>query len=181
MKKFIVIFLLILLSGCKEKLKVQMNDDTNKVKEAVAVLEPLNNSGVHGIVNFREGNGYVEITAKVYGLSRGDHGIHIHKFGDLRSDKGDFLDGHYNPTNTKHGNKGKDGGHLGDLGNIYALNDSTAQFDKKRFKLSLNGKYSILGRSIVIHQGEDDLVTQPSGNSGMKVAAGVIGIKDNEM
>lgn len=180
MKKIIAVFILFTFLSCQEKINVNLSEDVKEINEAVAVLQSLNDSKVSGIVYINEGEGFVEIIADIYGLSRGNHGIHIHEYGDLRSNSGDYLGGHYNPTDGKHGGNSDDGSHLGDLGNIYAVDDSTAQFKQKFFGLSIDGVNSILGRSIVIHQNEDDFTTQPSGNSGKRIAAGIIAIKNSE-
>jgi len=74
--------------------------------KAVAVIQPLQNSGVRGIVTFiQEGNG-VRVVAEITGLSPGKHGFHIHEFGDGTVADGVSLGGHFNPTNTMQAAKG---------------------------------------------------------------------------
>lgn len=163
---------------------VKVDDDVEtipEVKKAVAILHPLNNSGVSGIVYFEEAGFNVNIVADIEGLEKGEHGFHIHEFGDLRSDDGSSLGGHYNPKNKPHGGPTTDEQHAGDLGNIYAVGDTLAHFEGIQVGISITGDNPILGRSIVVHKGEDDMETQPSGNSGARVAAGVIGIANTEL
>ena len=181
MKNILFLFVIstFLLTSCKN-----MEDNKKEVPsidKAVAVLQPINGSNVSGVVYFKEEGGTVEVVADVKGLAPGEHGFHIHTYGDLREKDGSLTDGHYNPTNTKHGGPTTEERHVGDLGNIHALDDSTAQFDQDRFAFTINGVNAILGRAVVIHAGKDDFTSQPSGNSGTKIAVGIIGIANTEL
>jgi Cu-Zn family superoxide dismutase len=106
------------------------------------------------------------------------HGFHIHMFGDLRAADGMSAGGHYNPTGHMHGGPESSDHHAGDLGNIKADESGTAKVDAKVQGLML---HHVLGRSLVVHAKEDDLKTQPSGNSGDRIAVGVIGIAEVKM
>ena len=66
--------------------------------------------------------------------------------------------------------------HEGDMGNLIANDSGIARINFSDKMISFEGDYSIIGRSIIVHKGEDDLTTQPTGNSGARVACGVIGI-----
>jgi Cu-Zn family superoxide dismutase len=66
------------------------------------------------------------------------------------------------------------------MGNIYSMDESLAQYKQDIFSLSLNGKNSIIGRSVVVHKNEDDYETVPCGNAGKVIAAGVIGISSSQ-
>ncbi|MBU2492622.1 MAG: superoxide dismutase family protein [Bacteroidetes bacterium] len=181
MKKILFSFFVfsLLLAGCKNE-RMDYTKKTEIIDKAVAVLQPLNGSSVSGIVYFKEKGGTVEVIADVKGLTPGEHGFHIHTFGDLRANDGSLTGGHFNPTNMKHGGPATEERHIGDLGNILALDDSTAQYVQDKIAFTINGTNSILGRSVVIHSGEDDFKTQPTGNSGTKIAAGIIGIQNYE-
>ena len=65
---------------------------------------------------------------------------------------------------------------MGDLGNPEVGQDGKVHYQIVDSLVTLNGEHSIIGRSLVVHAGEDDLKTQPSGNSGTRIAYGVIGI-----
>jgi Cu-Zn family superoxide dismutase len=65
---------------------------------------------------------------------------------------------------------------VGDLGNLVADKDGKAHYEWTDHVISFKGQNSIIGRGIIIHAGEDDLHTQPTGNAGARVACGVIGI-----
>lgn len=178
---FLMVIIAISLTACKAPDNGSIKMKETEITKAVAVLQPLNGSSVHGVVYFNYLNGTTEVIADVKGLPPGDHGFHIHTYGDLREEDGSSTDGHYNPTSMKHGGPATEERHIGDLGNIHALEDSTAQFKQDRYTFTINGENPILGRSIVIHAGEDDYTSQPSGNSGTKIAVGVIGIANTDL
>jgi Cu-Zn family superoxide dismutase len=117
----------------------------------------------------------VEITLKVSGLTPGKHGFHIH---EKAFEGGDFKSagGHFNPDGKKHGLKNPEGHHIGDLPNLVVKEDGTAEatFVVERATLEADKPESILGRSFIIHAGEDDEMTDPAGNSGDRVAGGNI-------
>ena len=140
--------------------------------EAVAVLSPTKGNDVRGLVLMKQMGDSLKIVGKVTGLTPGKHGFHIHEFGDLRDPEGKSAGDHYNPDGAKHGAPHDEERHAGDLGNITANEDgvATIELDVKGLKL-----HFIVGRSLVVHGEEDDLQSQPSGDSGPRVALGVIG------
>lgn len=140
---------------------------------AVCVLIPTEGYDVRGVLELEQTPEGVHVTGKVTGLTPGKHGFHIHEFGDLRDPKGASLGGHYNPTGAPHGGPGTEHRHDGDLGNVTAGADGVATVDQMAKGLQL---HFALGRSFVVHAGEDDLSTQPTGNSGDRAGVGVIGL-----
>ena len=167
--------------------------------EAVCVLTS-NKKNIKGYVLFKEIQtaskrfSKLKITVKISGLIKGLHGIHIHNTGDLR--KGcSSLCSHFNPDNTCHGDisNSKHERHAGDLGNILADSKGNVNTVFHDYLLRLHGKYNIIGRSVVIHEEEDDLglggldvdgniinkkihaESKKTGNAGKRVACGVIG------
>jgi len=148
--------------------------------KAVAILRPLQGSTVQGTVSFiQEGSG-VRVIANLSGLAPGQHGIHIHEFGDCTAADGSSLGGHYNPGNTMHAGPEDKERHVGDLGNIEADKSGNAKYNRLDQQISLTGRNSIIGRSIVIKEKADDYKTQPGGAAGMRIACGVIGISSLE-
>jgi superoxide dismutase, Cu-Zn family len=137
----------------------------------------LNTSGrVVGSASFRErSNGTVVVTIRAYGLTPGPHGVHIHTTGACvvgQSPAFSSAGTHFNPDGTVHG------AHAGDLGNLVAgsYGSVTASIVTNDFSISA-GHYSIMdhdGSAIVIHAGQDDLHTDPTGNSGSRAVCGVI-------
>ena len=101
--------------------------------------------------------------------------VHIHEHGDC-GDMGKMAHGHWNPTNAQHGKWGSANFHSGDIGNIKLDGKGKGKLTLSTDLWTLGGKpdKSILGKSIIVHSGEDDYTTQPSGNSGSRIGCGVI-------
>jgi superoxide dismutase, Cu-Zn family len=144
--------------------------DTTK---AVVKLEPKSGSKVTGTITFTKSGDDVEVTGDIQNLSPGKHGFHIHEKGDCSAADASSAGAHFNPTHQHHGGPGTSERHNGDLGNIEADKSGTAHVQWKG-KMSLSGADSIIGKSAVVHEKEDDLKSDPSGNSGSRIACGVI-------
>jgi Cu-Zn family superoxide dismutase len=141
--------------------------------QAVAVLIPTEGSQVSGVILLQQQGEGVRVQGKVWGLTPGMHGFHIHQFGDLRSPTGDAAGGHYSPDDSPHGAPGSAEHHAGDLGNIEANQEGVADVDATFDFFQI---HHVLGRAIVVHADADDLRSQPSGAAGARLAVGVIGI-----
>jgi len=150
--------------------------DHQGATKAVAVLAPTTGSTVHGIVQFEAVPGGVHITAQLEGLSAGEHGFHIHQFGDCSAADGTSAGGHFNPTGAPHAGPDAAERHVGDLGNITANAQGMATYDRVDRVVRLDGPRSVVGRGIIVHAGADDLSSQPTGAAGGRVACGVIGV-----
>lgn len=146
------------------------------VKKAIAVLQPTKGSSVHGTVTYEAVESGVRVVAELSGLTPGKHGFHIHEFGDCSAEDASSAGGHFNPAGTSHGAPSADPRHAGDMGNIEADKDGHATLDYVDHMMTLSGERSILGRAVVVHEKEDDLKSQPTGNAGARVACGVIGV-----
>ncbi|KAI5099854.1 superoxide dismutase [Cu-Zn], partial [Silurus meridionalis] len=155
---------------------------TNMANKAVCVLKGTGE--VTGTVYFeQQGEGAVTVTGEINGLTPGLHGFHVHAFGD--NTNGCISAGpHYNPFNKTHGGPDDENRHVGDLGNVTAGSDGVAHISIVDKHLSLTGAYSIIGRTMVIHEKEDDLgkgkneESLKTGNAGARLACGVIGIAE---
>ena len=143
--------------------------------DAVAVLRATEGHQVQGTVSFVRVNKGLRVIARVQGLTAGDHGYHIHQFGDCRAGDGSSAGGHFNPRNQGHGAPTDKIRHIGDLGNLTADAGGSARVDTIDAMLTLDGPESIVGRSVVVHAQADDFKTQPTGGAGARVACGVIG------
>ncbi|WP_417389492.1 superoxide dismutase family protein [Gimesia sp.] len=154
-----------------------LKETDSKTTQAVAVIMPTKEFSVTGMVQLKQSKGMVHLTGKIEGLSPGKHGFHIHEFGDISAVDGSSAGGHYDPEGHQHGKPGKAEHHAGDLGNITADQNGIAVIDKRSedFKIS-----DVIGRSIVVHAGADDLTSQPSGDAGPRAGLGVIGIAKSE-
>jgi superoxide dismutase, Cu-Zn family len=131
-----------------------------------------------GAAQLQQTSGGVRISLTASQLPPGTHGFHIHTVGAC--DPPDFKTAgpHFNPDNKKHGAKNPDGPHAGDLFNIEVAADGTAHATSLAPNVTLgagpNSLFHDGGTSLVIHAQADDLMTDPSGNSGARIACGVI-------
>jgi Cu-Zn family superoxide dismutase len=146
----------------------------NRTKAAVATLTPSATSGVTGIVVFSGGGTSVDVHVTATGLQPGSiHAFHVHDVGNCAS--ADFMSagGHFNPTHKPHGPQDHPH-HAGDMPSLLA--DPSGKIDA-RFTLegvTLGGADGFVGHAVVLHASADDFDAQPSGNSGARIACGVI-------
>jgi Cu-Zn family superoxide dismutase len=173
MKKIIVLFtiLIAVVISCKSN---SSNGVTSKLN---VTFEPKSSSNVNGSGIFSEKNGQVTFTANFTGLKPGIHAIHIHEKSDCSAADGSSAGGHWNPTFKKHGKLGEGEAHKGDIGNFTADEFGNGSITFTTSEWSIGGDDTtkdILGKSLIVHQGPDDYISQPSGNSGAKVACSAI-------
>ncbi len=143
--------------------------------DAVAALSPASGSQVSGSLSFRAIPGGVHVDAAVAGLTPGEHGFHVHEVGDCSAADGSSAKGHFNPLGKPHGAHDRGEHHAGDMPNLLADAGGKAAYSVDLPGLSLGaGETNILGRAVVIHADPDDYKTQPAGNSGKRIACGVI-------
>jgi len=170
---------ILLLTGCAGETAMEgtaPGDRGRDIERAVAVLQPTEGNSVRGTVMFTKVEDGILVVADVEGLSPGNHGFHIHEYGDLTAPDGTSAGGHFNPEGMPHGGPDAAERHVGDLGNIVADTDGKAHYERTDTKLAFSGAHSIIGLAVVVHAGEDDLTSQPTGSAGARVACGVIGI-----
>ena len=142
---------------------------------ATAALAPTKGNQVSGTVSFMQRGSAVLVEAKVTGLSPGLHGFHIHERGNCTAPDASSAGGHFNPGNMAHGGPTGTLRHGGDLGNLEANSSGVATYKAEVTGISLGtGDDSIIGRAVIVHEKGDDLATQPTGNSGARVACGLI-------
>jgi Cu-Zn family superoxide dismutase len=148
----------------------------SKKQSATAVLAPTKGNSVSGTVNFTQKGQIVLVEAKINGLkANATNGIHIHEKGNCSAADASSAGGHFNPSSSQHGSPTGATRHGGDLGNLKADANGYAQLSIEVSGISLGTEAnSISGRSVIVHAGADDLKTQPSGNSGARVACGLI-------
>lgn len=139
-----------------------------------ASLIPLQGSKANGTVRFTQKGSKVNVAGEVFGLTPGLHGFHIHEAGDCSAPDGASAKGHFNPANKPHGAHTGER-HSGDLGNITADASGMANINVDVDGISLStGANGILTRSVIVHADPDDLKSQPAGNSGKRIACGII-------
>lgn len=159
-----------------QKTEVKQTAQIKAPTVAIATLNPTEGNEVSGVVTFTTTDKGLRIVADVEGLTPGKHGFHIHEYGDCSAADGTSAGGHFNPFNKPHGAPTSMERHAGDLGNIVADENGKAHLDWTDPILKLGGENSIVGRAVIVHAGEDDLHSQPTGNAGPRVACGVIGL-----
>jgi Cu-Zn family superoxide dismutase len=149
--------------------------------KAVAVLHPTAGSKVSGTVTFTEVADGVQVWAEITGLTPGNHGFHVHEFGDCSAADATSAGAHFNPTHEPHAGPDAAERHVGDMGNIETDASGKAKLEYVDHQISLtNDERSVIGRSVVVHAKADDLNSQPAGDSGARVACGVIGRAKNQ-
>lgn len=161
-KYTLVLICLIAVSSCLD------------IKSVSFEMEPKSDSGVTGEVTFAETNGTVVMVANLTGLTEGEHAIHIHEKADCTSPDGKSSGGHWNPTFENHGKWGaEDGYHKGDIGNFTADADgnATVTFSTEEWCIGCeDANKNIVGKAVIVHQGMDDYVSQPSGAAGARIS-----------
>jgi Cu-Zn family superoxide dismutase len=143
---------------------------------AVAKLDAAPGSMVWGSVSFVETGKGVLVRADVRSLPPGgEFGFHVHEKGDCSSPDFTSAGGHFNPGGKPHGHYGKPERHAGDLLNLQATGEGNATYAFETPLLSVKpGPNSVVGRAVVIHRNPDDYKSQPAGNSGPRIACGLI-------
>lgn len=145
---------------------------------AHAQLAPTQGNTAAGLVSFTQRGDKVLVDADISGLTPGQHGFHIHEKGDCSAADGTSAGGHFNPNGKAHGDPATAEHHFGDMPMLTADASGHAKLHVELTSISLqDGIGNIVGRSVIVHQKADDYQTQPTGNSGVRVACGVIAAK----
>lgn len=161
--KLIIFSLSLLLLSCNN------NEEIITIKKTI---KPLNNSSISGTISLTQKKDSVFLEAHVFGLEPGIKAIHIHENGDCSSNDGLSAGGHWNPTSQKHSKWGDETGfHLGDIGNfnIDSIGHGMVNFSNDIWCLGCKSSNDLMNKSIIIHNGEDDFLSQPSGAAGMRL------------
>lgn len=169
---------LLLVGGCMTGAHDMSTHDMPNKAPVVAQAALLDGQGASkGTLGISTTDTSLLLHLSAAGLSPGVHGVHIHMVG--KCDAPDFASagGHWNPLGRKHGMQNPDGAHVGDLPNIEIGADGTGTLTATVPATLSEGANPLLdadGAAIIIHAGPDDMKTDPSGNSGGRVACGII-------
>ena len=145
-------------------------------QKASATLDPRSGSNATGTVNFTRQGHDVLVTGNFSGLKlNAEQGFHIHEKGDCSALDATSAGGHFNPDSKAHGMHGSGSNHAGDMPNIKSDTNGNALYSATLSGFTINsGSVGILGRSVVVHRDPDDYKSQPAGNSGARIACGLI-------
>jgi len=146
---------------------------------AHADVKPTQGNSVSGKVEFRQSGSTVHVTVDLDGLApNSEHGFHVHERGDCSAPDGMSAGGHFNPEGVAHGNSAHPPHHAGDLPNLKAdaKGEVHTSFDTGALSVG-SGSGDVDGHSVVVHRDADDYQSQPAGNSGPRLACGVIAQK----
>lgn len=145
---------------------------------ATAIMRDANGSTV-GLATFnQDAGGPVSVNVNVSGLTPGLHGIHIHERGICVGPSFTSAGGHYNPLAKEHGLNNPNGPHAGDLPNLEVGTNGTGYLSTNTNLVTLSPGPTTLftanGTALIVHEGPDDQMTNPAGNSGARVVCGVV-------
>lgn len=141
-------------------------------QEATAMLMTADGTEV-GTVTATGSAGGVTMSIEAMNMPAGTHGVHVHQTGACEPDF-TAAGGHWNPDESTHGLEGDDGQHAGDMPNLEIAEDGTGSL---QYMLTMSATWEGLmdedGSAFIVHAGPDDQVTDPSGDSGDRIACGV--------
>ena len=141
---------------------------------AIATATMRTSAGAEaGRATAREVAGGVRFTVDARGVPAGTHGAHVHTTGRCDAPGFESAGPHWNPTAAKHGTNNPQGPHLGDLPNITIGADGRGTLAMTMEGATMAGLLDADGAAMLIHAAADDLQTDPSGNSGARIACGV--------
>jgi Cu-Zn family superoxide dismutase len=143
---------------------------------ATAQLAPTKGNAVSGAVTFAKQGNAVLVSGEVRGLAPNkEHGFHVHDKGDCSSGDGMSTGGHFNPQAKAHGAHEHSEHHAGDLVSLKADANGVARFSYTSTSITVGeGATDVVGHGLIVHRDADDYKTQPTGNSGPRVACAVI-------
>ncbi len=145
---------------------------------ATAELKPTKGNTAKGTVTFVSLGDRVAVTANVSGLTPGNHGFHLHEKGDCNSDDGMSAGGHFNPLMKSHASPSTRERHAGDMPMLEADANGNANLIAELDVIAVGyGLTDVIGKSVIVHKDADDFQTQPTGNSGARVACGIVSKK----
>ena len=179
--RLIVVASLIVVAACSQTMSAGGDPNASLNPSPGTVLATVHDaSGTDlGTLTIGERDAGLVVTGTLRGLAPGTHGIHIHAVGRCEPPF-QTAGGHWNPLTHQHGTENPNGPHAGDMQNIVAGSDGTAIVNVTTPTGTLRGTNGLLdtdGASVVVHAAADDYKTDPSGNSGARVACGVVRVR----
>lgn len=184
----------LVLGACDSGADMPADDEGMALPEAEAGVTPeapidevtvdlLDGQGENvGVARLTQDGEGVQVAVRVTGLQPGEHGFHVHETGSCELPDFTSAGGHFSPLDRQHGTENPQGSHAGDMPNIRAGEDGTADttFVYTGITMRADAETSIFregGTALVVHEGPDDYMTDPSGDAGSRVACGVIELR----
>ena len=175
----IILAVALIATGAQAKKKESLGKIKDAPPSVTATTQLLGANGeLRGTARLEQRPAGVQVTVAVEGMAPGTYGVHLHAVG--KCDAPDFktAGGHFNPTMKQHGHDNPMGAHEGDLPNVVVGSDGRGRFVEQLTDLTLTGGTAPLldadGAAVVVHAGPDDYKTDPAGNSGNRIACGVL-------
>ena len=140
--------------------------------EAVAMLQTAEGEPA-GTATASASGESIAISLQVQGLPPGEHGVHVHMTGTCEAPTFESAGSHWNPANTQHGLENPEGSHAGDMPNLTVGQDGRGTLEYQLEGGGFDGLFDADGSAFVVHAAVDDQRTDPSGDSGDRIACGV--------
>ncbi|MET1013400.1 MAG: superoxide dismutase family protein [Paenisporosarcina sp.] len=177
MKKWIIIGVILLVSGCSKQNSMLPVSGEIEHKLATSIVD-AKGKGI-GTAELTETTTGVKIRLILSGLEPGKKAIHFHEVGKCEPPAFTTAGAHVNPAGKEHGFDNPKGYHAGDLPNLNVSKDGKVDLEitTPNVTLEKGKKNSLLdkdGSALIIHKDPDDYVTDPAGNSGDRIACGII-------
>jgi superoxide dismutase, Cu-Zn family len=153
-------------------------EEPEKVTKAIAVIHPLGDGKTKGTVELEETDGGLKLKATIEGLPDGKHAYHVHLLGDCSAPNGESAGTHFHFTGPSKEPPADIKIITGNFGDLEANAEGKATHEATIENAKLHGPYSILGRSVIIHEKPNDPKDPPIGGAGGRIACGVIGIDE---
>ena len=170
---------LLALAACSNTKGTSMGKTRDAPPSVTATTQLLGANGeLRGTARLEQRPAGVQVTVAVEGMAPGTYGVHLHAVGKCDAPGFTTAGPHFNPTMKQHGHDNPMGAHEGDLPNVVVGADGRGRFVEQLAELTLTGGAAPLldadGAAVVVHAQADDYKTDPSGNSGTRIACGVL-------
>ena len=179
MRTCLIVLPLLALAACTASNETSMGATRDAPPSSIMAVQLLGpNSELRGTASLEARPAGLRITARVEGLAPGTYAIHYHQVGICTPPTFDSAGPHFNPLMKQHGRENPMGPHVGDLPNIVVAANGKGEITHTVDGLMLTGGANPLldgdGAAVVLHAGADDYRTDPSGNSGKRIACGTL-------
>lgn len=162
-----------------EEVEEPMETTEIGTREASATLTTADGTEVGTVTFTADDMGGVTVSADLHDVEGdGMHGFHIHEGTECSAPTFESAGGHFNPESTDHACPPTTPRHAGDFGNV-EITDGSGTLDADSDLISIEaGPNTVVGKAVILHSGEDDCTSQPSGNAGDRLACGIVTVAE---